>query len=164
MYGCNMPQAGPLPQLLLHFQLEQMSPISRAQILSSHTHSPISTMTPAQHRLYRRELTSEQWNTRITCSAAESSVGSGMTDRPPPPFFIHQPRVDWRHRQRRFYQCPIISINAAAMLLFSIRSELISTVLCFYLLMGSLTSRMKKLQIHGFVSSQSFIYQIISFR
>lgn len=47
MYGCNMPQAGPLPQLLLLFQLEQMSPISRAQILSSHTHSPISTVTPA---------------------------------------------------------------------------------------------------------------------
>lgn len=45
MYGCNMPQAGPLLQPLLHFQLEQMSPISQAQILSPHTHSPISTVT-----------------------------------------------------------------------------------------------------------------------
>lgn len=77
-----MPQAGPLSLLLLHFQLEQMSPISRAQILSFHTHWPISTMTPAQHPLCRWELDGVQWNTRVTCSAAGSSVGSGMTDGP----------------------------------------------------------------------------------
>lgn len=131
MYGCNMPQAGPLPQPLLHFQLEQMSPISRGQIVSSHTHS---TMTPPQPRLCRRQLTGVQWNTRITCSAAES-----MTDRCPPRFFMHLPRIDWRRMRRRFYWCPIININAAAMLLLSISSKLISVVLCFYvLIMGFL--------------------------
>lgn len=107
MYGCNMPKAGPLPQLLLHFQLEQMSPISRAQILSSHTHRPISTMTPAQHRRCRWELTNVQWNTRITCSAAGSSVGSGMTDRLPPRLLIH-PHMDCRRMRRRCYGCPVI--------------------------------------------------------
>lgn len=70
---------GPQPQLQLPFQLEQMSPISPAQILSSHTHSLISTMTPVWGRQTRTHLCWIYHTDNMQCSCKRHQLG--MKDR-----------------------------------------------------------------------------------
>lgn len=71
---------GPWPQLQLqlqlHIPLEQMSPISPAQILSSHTHSLISTMTLAQSRQTEPYWCRILHADNVHCSCKAARVGN----------------------------------------------------------------------------------------